>query len=173
LALLSPAGLWSGDNPLYNRISLRVTRFLACHATGPLSRLVAYRWARILILGQTHGRPTRIDPDHARIQIRAFGSCEGFDATMKATRHRHYRAESPVDAPVTVAFGSRDFLLLPRQSRHLERLPPGTHIASLPGCGHNRWPTIPRRSRHSSSKLQPLCTKGLRAEGLAGSAEGG
>jgi pimeloyl-ACP methyl ester carboxylesterase len=38
--------------------------------------------------------------------------------------------------PVTVAFGSRDLLLLPWQSRHVELLPPGTRVRALPGCGH-------------------------------------
>jgi pimeloyl-ACP methyl ester carboxylesterase len=37
---------------------------------------------------------------------------------------------------VTVAFGSRDVVLLPRQSRHLELLPPHTRVDGLPGCGH-------------------------------------
>jgi pimeloyl-ACP methyl ester carboxylesterase len=41
-----------------------------------------------------------------------------------------------VDAPVTVAFGSRDLITLPRQSRHLDQLPPGARSARLPGCGH-------------------------------------
>jgi hypothetical protein len=36
---------------------------------------------------------------------------------------------------VTVGFGSRDFLLLPR-SRHLDQLPPDTHFETLRGCGH-------------------------------------
>jgi pimeloyl-ACP methyl ester carboxylesterase len=41
-----------------------------------------------------------------------------------------------IDAPVTVGFGSRDFVLLPHQSRHLDQLPPGTRVETLPGCGH-------------------------------------
>jgi pimeloyl-ACP methyl ester carboxylesterase len=39
-------------------------------------------------------------------------------------------------APVTVAFGSRDLVLLPRQSRHLDQLPPGTCLETLPAGGH-------------------------------------
>jgi pimeloyl-ACP methyl ester carboxylesterase len=37
---------------------------------------------------------------------------------------------------VTLAFGSRDILLLRRQSRHLDQLPPGIQAQTLPGCGH-------------------------------------
>jgi pimeloyl-ACP methyl ester carboxylesterase len=136
LALLSPAGLWRGRTPLYNRVSLRATRWFAKHATGPLSGLMKYRLGRILALRQTHGRPSRISPEYARMAIRAMGTCTGFDAALKATKRRCYLAGPRIDAPVTVAFGSRDLLLLPRQSRHLDELPPGTHVGTLPGCGH-------------------------------------
>ena len=36
---------------------------------------------------------------------------------------------------MTVAFGSRDLLLL-RAVPPPRQLPPGTRVASLPGCGH-------------------------------------
>jgi pimeloyl-ACP methyl ester carboxylesterase len=137
VALLSPAGLWRDKAPLYNRVSLRTTRWLAVHAAGPLTRLVRYRLARILVLGQTHGRPARITPEYARMAIRAMATGPGFDATMAATAPRCYRSGPAFDAPVTVGFGARDFLLRPHRSRQVDQLPPGTHVAPpLPGCGH-------------------------------------
>jgi pimeloyl-ACP methyl ester carboxylesterase len=136
LSLLSPAGLWQGRTPRYNRISLRATRRLAVHLTAPACGLVRYRAGRVVILGQTHGRPSRIPAGYARAAVLAMARCPGFDATMAATEPRCYRAGRAFDAPVTVAFGSRDRLLLPHQSRHLGELPPGTHVATLPGCGH-------------------------------------
>jgi pimeloyl-ACP methyl ester carboxylesterase len=36
LALLSPAGLWRGNMPLYDRASLQAARWLTRHATGRL-----------------------------------------------------------------------------------------------------------------------------------------
>jgi pimeloyl-ACP methyl ester carboxylesterase len=136
LTLLSPAGLWHGDTPVYGRVSLRATRWLARHAAGLLSRLVSYRLGRALILGQTHGRPMRLTADHARAAIHAMGTCPGFDDVLDATIRRQYQATAPIGAPVTVAFGSRDRLLLRHQSRHLDQLPPDTHVAALPRCGH-------------------------------------
>jgi pimeloyl-ACP methyl ester carboxylesterase len=64
-----------------------------------------------------------------------MGSCPGFGAVMRATSRR-YLATAPISAPVTVAFGSRDRLLLRYQSRHVDQLPPGTRVERLPGCGH-------------------------------------
>ena len=134
LTLLSPAGMWRGSVPLYNRASLRATRWLSQHAAGPLSRLVGYRLGRALVLGQTHGRPFRLSPGYARTAVAAMGACPGFDATMKASAPG-YRSGPPIGAPVTVAFGSRDHLLL-RGSRQFGELPPGTRFAALPRCGH-------------------------------------
>jgi pimeloyl-ACP methyl ester carboxylesterase len=136
VTLLSPAGLWRGGTPLYCRASLHASRWLARHATGFLCRLVSHRPGRVLVLGQTHARPARMPAADARRVIRAMGSCPGFDATLRATATRHYRSGSPISAPVTVAFGARDLLLLKRQSRHLDELPPGLGVGSLPGCGH-------------------------------------
>jgi pimeloyl-ACP methyl ester carboxylesterase len=135
LTLLSPAGLWRGNMPLYDQASLRASRWFARHAAGLLSRLVSHRLGRALVLGQTHGRPFHITPGYARMAIRALGTCPGFGATMKATV-RPYRSGPPIGAPVTVAFGSRDLLLLRHQSRHLDELPPGTRRVRLPHCGH-------------------------------------
>jgi pimeloyl-ACP methyl ester carboxylesterase len=134
LTLLSPAGLWRGSVPLYQRASLRATRWLSQHAAGALSRLVSYRLGRALVLGQTHGRPFRISPGYARTAIRAMGACPGFDATMKASA-TGYVTGPPIGAPVTVAFGSRDHLLV-RRSRQLGELPAGTRVEALPRCGH-------------------------------------
>jgi pimeloyl-ACP methyl ester carboxylesterase len=136
LALLSPAGLWHGTTPLYCRASLRTARWLTRHAAGLLDRLTNYRLGRAFVLGQTHGRPMRMTPGNARLAIRTMATCPGFDATLKATLPRRFLATAPIEAPVTVAFGSRDLLLLPHQSRHRDQLPPGTRVEALPACGH-------------------------------------
>ncbi|GAA2830932.1 alpha/beta fold hydrolase [Nonomuraea rubra] len=136
LTLVSPAGLWRGATPLYQRASLRMIRWGCEHAAGLMSRLVAHRVGRVLVLGQTHARPARVSPDQARGSIRAMGRCPGFAATYRATAKRRYLAGSPLSVPTTVAWGSRDLLLLPGVARHLDELPPGTRVGSLPGCGH-------------------------------------
>jgi pimeloyl-ACP methyl ester carboxylesterase len=136
LTLLSPAGLWKKTTPMYCRVSLRSSRWLAQHTSRMLSRLVNHALGRVIVLGQTHGRPVHVDPERGRAVISAMATCVGFEATLKATSPRRYLAGPPIDIPVTVAFGSRDWLLLPRQSRHLDQLPPSTRVATLPRCGH-------------------------------------
>src|SRR4051794_13160117 len=136
VTLLSPAGLWPRHTPLYCRVSLRASRWTSRHAAGLLCRAVSRRLGRVLVLGQTHGRPGDMSPAQARRTIRELGTCPGFDAALKATLRRHYTARSTLHAPVTVAFGSRDLMLLPRRSRSLAQLPAGTPVEELPGCGH-------------------------------------
>jgi pimeloyl-ACP methyl ester carboxylesterase len=136
LTLLAPAGLWPGGAPLYCRVSLRASRWLCRHAGGLLLRVVGHPLGRVLVLGQTHGRPARMGAERARAAVRALSDAPGFDATFAATLHRHAVAPAGLDAPVTVAFGTRDLLLLPWQARHTELLPPGTSVRALPGCGH-------------------------------------
>jgi pimeloyl-ACP methyl ester carboxylesterase len=136
LTLLSPAGLWRGRTPVYCRVSLGISRWLARYAGGLLSRLAKYRLGRVVILGQTHARPAGMTPGQAQAAIQDMGTCSGWDAAFKATLPRRYLSGPPIDAPVTVAFGSHDFLLRRRQSRHLDELPPATFVGTLPNCGH-------------------------------------
>jgi pimeloyl-ACP methyl ester carboxylesterase len=136
VTLLSPAGLWRGDTPLYCRVSLRLSRWPARHAERSLSHLVRYRLGRALILGQTHGHPIRLTTDYARSVIHDMGSCPGFEVTLRATSARRILGGHSIEAPVTVAFGSRDLLLLRHQSRHLDELPSTARSVPLPGCGH-------------------------------------
>jgi pimeloyl-ACP methyl ester carboxylesterase len=136
VTLLAPAGLWRGNTPLYNRASLRATRWLARHTARFLSRLLDYRLVRGLVLGQTHGRPMHMTPRQARAAVYWVATCPGFEATLKATVNRRYLATAPINAPITVAFGSRDLLLLKSQSRYLDQLPPGMYVEVLPRCGH-------------------------------------
>ena len=110
--------------------------WIATHATPLLSRLVGSRIGRVVVLGQTHGRPSRMTADHARKVIGAITTSPGFEATLEAAAHRQFRTGAAINAPVTLAFGARD-LLLRRQSRRLDELPEHTRIAAeLPGCGH-------------------------------------
>ncbi len=135
LTLLSPAGLWRDRTPIYCRVSLRASRWLARNATGLLGRLMRFRLGRLLVLGQTHGRPTQLAPEYARAVISTMAAGPGFEPTLNATTNRRYRGPS-ADVSVTLAFGSRDRLLHKHQSRHVEELPPNTQLEALPRCGH-------------------------------------
>jgi pimeloyl-ACP methyl ester carboxylesterase len=136
VALLSPAGLWPDRSPRYARLSLRAIRGLTRTLERPLGALVRFRAVRSVALAQVFSRPGRMTPEQARAAIRASARCPGFLPTLRATAGRRYRSTGPIGAPVTVAFGSSDRLLLRGTSRHVQQLPAGATVAALPGCGH-------------------------------------
>jgi pimeloyl-ACP methyl ester carboxylesterase len=98
VTLLAPAGLWSPSTPLHCKASVLASRWITRHAAGPLSRIMAYRWGRVLVLGQSHGRPSRMSVERARTTISAMGRCPGFEAAYAGTA-RGYSAERPVRPP--------------------------------------------------------------------------
>lgn len=139
LTLLSPAGIWPGNTPAYCVPSLRATRWLVVHASATLLRLVDRRAGRVLVLGQSHGRPTRTNPAQAREDIHLVSIGTGFEATLAETARLRF-CGCPEDLrtfpPVTVAFGSRDRILLRRRWRATVELPLGATVQTLRGCGH-------------------------------------
>jgi pimeloyl-ACP methyl ester carboxylesterase len=132
----SPAGLWRRHTPLYCRISLRGSRFMTRYFGGALRYIVRWPFGRIVAFAQMTGRPTRMTAEQARAAITAMGTCAGFRTALHATLHRRYCSGGPIDAPVTVEFGTRDRVLLKRQSRHLNQLPEQASLVELPGVGH-------------------------------------
>jgi pimeloyl-ACP methyl ester carboxylesterase len=126
-----------GDRPaLSPAISLRTTRWLAARFPSVLLRLVGTWLGRLLVLGQSHGRPGRISGAQARAAVRAAGTCPGFEATLAATLPLRYAPSATLAVATTVAYGSRDRILLRRRWRSTDQLPPGTRVVSLPRCGH-------------------------------------
>ena len=49
---------------------------------------------------------------------------------------RRFEDGAAITAPVTIAFGSRDRVLLPGIARHRDQLPDHTRWVTLAGCGH-------------------------------------
>jgi pimeloyl-ACP methyl ester carboxylesterase len=148
---------------------------MARHARPVLLRLVDSRPGRALVLGQTHGRPTRLSVEYARSTIHSLDASPGFDAVLRATATRHVEGFSELDLPLTVAFGSRDRLLLPGQSRRLDQLPPNVRLDRLPGCGHVPIADDPdavaalilRSATHSTEPHpdgDPRCSPGLESK---------
>jgi pimeloyl-ACP methyl ester carboxylesterase len=133
---LSPAGLWKGDAPLYNVLSLRGTRRLSRLFDPLMPALLSRPLGRKLMMWQNFAHPERVPPHAAVEAARAFARSPGFDEHLDATIRERFSSGRSISIPVTVAFGERDRLLLRGQSRHREELPPHTRWIELAGCGH-------------------------------------
>ncbi|MGK8557250.1 alpha/beta fold hydrolase [Nocardia gipuzkoensis] len=64
-----------------------------------------------------------------------MAECTGFDATIKAVKGTRFEGGQTITVPVTIAFGSRDYILT-RGSRNRGQLPAHHQWIALPGCGH-------------------------------------
>jgi pimeloyl-ACP methyl ester carboxylesterase len=133
---LSPAGLWRDGAPFYDVALFRVTRWLARMTLPAAPALLASSVGRTLFLAHLFGRPWNLSPGAALEAVRTFVHTPGFEPTFRATLHESFVGGSQIHAPVTVAWGGRDRVLLPGLARLRDELPPQTRWLTLPGCGH-------------------------------------
>jgi len=134
---LSPIGFGSGPERAYGAATLRLSRLGARRATAPLQRIVGSPTGRALALGAYYGHPLRRDAAAARADLEALGRCPGFEATLPSVRRYVFHdGEQLRDVPVTIGWGTRDRLLVPRQAERARAALPSARHVPLPGCGH-------------------------------------
>jgi pimeloyl-ACP methyl ester carboxylesterase len=132
---ISPAGFWSALDGYFAHASLVATWTLARRMRPLAPRLVTRPRLRRLVFGQMFARPERIAPADALANLETFATGAGFRATLLLTNDYRFPA-GDLPVPATIAWGTRDALLLPVQAKRArERLPHARHIA-LEGCGH-------------------------------------
>jgi pimeloyl-ACP methyl ester carboxylesterase len=134
---LSPIGFWSPPEKHYGRVVLRTSRFMSVHAGAQLTRLLQSRVGRAAAIGHMYGRPGRKDPREAALDVEQLASARGWDATLDQLRGYDFRDGAQLDpVPVTIGWGTRDRLLVPRQAERARVALPHARHVPLPGCGH-------------------------------------
>ena len=133
---LSPAGFWRGWERPYTQVSLRVSRASARMLAGRVDRLVLHAPMRAALFSQVVARPVRLPPADAAPAFRNLAACSGWDATLDAMGKREFSDPELVQAPVTIAWGEKDRLLLPRQAERAREMLPFARHVTLFGCGH-------------------------------------
>jgi pimeloyl-ACP methyl ester carboxylesterase len=132
----SPAGFAGPREQRFAEISFAITRAVARSIrpfAWPLARSAA---GRTVLAGQFFSRPWRLPPDVMLRSTHAFLDCPGFDATMTENSRGPFARGEEIGVPVTIAWGTRDLILLPRQARRAARALPHARVVPLPGCGH-------------------------------------
>ncbi|MGA2163677.1 MAG: alpha/beta fold hydrolase [Solirubrobacteraceae bacterium] len=134
--VLSPVGFSSGWEFTYSTLSLRMTHIGArlINLVAPL--ILGNPVGRTIALSQSTGRPWRMQGDAAVRASRAMLHAPGFFDTIKAAKGYQFIGPAPLDIPLTIAWGKRDRILLPRQAKHAKQMLPQARFLSLPGCGH-------------------------------------
>jgi pimeloyl-ACP methyl ester carboxylesterase len=133
---LSPAGFQSRAEARYGHASLwlanRAARMLAARAES----ITATPLGRALAVGQVVAHPSRLPAGDAADAIRALGGAEWFDETLAALFEWRFTGGEQIKVPVTIAWGEKDRLLLPRQAARAGQAIPSARMVTLYGCGH-------------------------------------
>ncbi|MFE0704158.1 alpha/beta fold hydrolase [Streptomyces sp. NPDC058872] len=133
---LSPAGFWSEAERRYAFGTLRAMRGAALSLPVPvIERLSRTAPGRAVLTSTIYARPGRRSPEAVVAETLALRGATGFHQTLAAGRTALFREFVP-SVPVTVAWGSRDRLLLRRQGIRAKQVLPGARLVRLPGCGH-------------------------------------
>ena len=137
LVALSPGGEHNDRETRFVVASLRATHRMA-RTLAPLADVLTRTAAgRTALFGQISARPWRMDPQAAAQRLRTVAASPSFEATLEHTvASDRARGLGEISCPVTIAWGTRDLLLLPRQGPRFVRAIPGAKLRELPGLGH-------------------------------------
>ncbi|MFF9059325.1 alpha/beta fold hydrolase [Streptomyces sp. NPDC101213] len=133
---LSPAGFWSEAERRYAFGVLLTMRRIARRMPLPLvERLARSAAGRAALTSTVYARPARRSPEAVVAETLALAGATGFDQTLRSGAAVRFTDDVP-GIPVTVAWGTRDLLLVRRQGVRAKRIIPRARLVRLPGCGH-------------------------------------
>jgi pimeloyl-ACP methyl ester carboxylesterase len=134
---LSPIGFWTPKELAFAQRSLRAARATVRGLRPAIPALARTAAGRVALFSQVYARPWRLSPDEAQTALDAFLDCPAFDPVLENSgRYRFGAGDELRGVPVTVAWGTRDWLLIPRQATRARRLLPSAQHVALRGCGH-------------------------------------
>jgi pimeloyl-ACP methyl ester carboxylesterase len=135
---LSPAGFWTAPEALYVFCLLRAMRRGARSLSPDAVRKLAGSAAgRRVLTGTIYAEPGRRAPEAVVAETLALRDAPGFRPALAAgSTGRMFAGAIAPGTPVTVAWGERDRMLLPRQGVRAKRAIPHARLVRLAGCGH-------------------------------------
>ncbi|WP_067450015.1 alpha/beta fold hydrolase [Actinomadura macra] len=133
--VLSPAGFFTAPELRYAASVLRASRLAARVPDTVLARLARSPRRRNAMFGMIYGRPDLLDIAALAGDARAMRTAAGFEPTLRAGRATRFLGAC-ADVPVTIAWGTKDRLLLRSQAIRAQRRLPNARFVWLEGCGH-------------------------------------
>jgi len=134
---IAPVGFWTERERAWCQHSLRNAIALSRVLRPVIPAVMSTAAGRTAFLIQNFGRPWKLTPEEAVATVEAAVGASRFDACNDAfTGHRFHDGDELRGVPVTVAWGDRDYLLLPRQAARARRMLPWARHVTLGGCGH-------------------------------------
>jgi len=133
---LSPAGFWRSSRELtYARAVSKVMQ-AAGRLVQPLGPALARSTAgRAMIYAEIVSKPSLVGPEQAIGDMDAFLAARYTTNAILAAA-TPFTGTVPAGVPVTIAWGTNDRLLPPRQALVAKERIPQARLVPLPGCGH-------------------------------------
>jgi pimeloyl-ACP methyl ester carboxylesterase len=131
---ISPAGMWTEKERAWADRFLR-TQLRAAQLFAPHAGLLRNPVVRTLLLGGVMARPWRASPDDVIYGIGALARSR-FMETHEAMIRDRAGGLDEVRCPVLILWGTRDYLLPPRQAQRFARAIAGAELRELRGLGH-------------------------------------
>lgn len=133
---LSPAGFWTQAERRYAFGVLQAMRSVARRTPLPMvERLSRTAAGRTVLTSTIYARPGRRSPEAVVAETLALARATGFEETLRAGIDVRFTDDVP-GIPVTVAWGTKDRLLVRRQGVRAKQIIPRARLVRLPGCGH-------------------------------------
>ncbi|MEV5987599.1 alpha/beta fold hydrolase [Streptomyces sp. NPDC052051] len=133
---LAPAGFWTPAERRYAFTVLAAMRRAARSMPLPVVERLSHTAAGRTVLTSTiYAHPGRRSPEAVVAETLALAQAEGFAESLRAGTSVRF-TDDVAGLPVTVAWGTRDLVLVSRQGARAKRFIPQARLIRLPGCGH-------------------------------------
>jgi pimeloyl-ACP methyl ester carboxylesterase len=132
---VSPAGFANGWESAVARVHLMST-WHGARMSGLTEWMIRRPRGRVLAFGGIMGRPADMPAADGLEASRNLAGSLGFPNTLATLSRDRFRDADQVDVPVTLVWGTRDFVLFPWQVRRALRELPHAHHVPLKGAGH-------------------------------------
>jgi pimeloyl-ACP methyl ester carboxylesterase len=132
---ISPIGFATLPEMAFAKASLRATHAASRAIAGQVDRLAPQATLRSALGAQMFAKPWAVPADDAAGLVRSMAHSPGTLPVLRAAMGQEIQGGGTV-APVTIAWGQRDALLLPRQGRRAVQRLSFAQLVPLAGCGH-------------------------------------
>ncbi|WP_265500748.1 alpha/beta fold hydrolase [Paracoccus beibuensis] len=134
---LDPGGFWRGWETRYVHLTLAGSARLVRTLRPLIPTLSRHALSRMMLLAQLSAQPARLDPSLVRAELQSIASTPIFDAMLRELVQGPLQ-EGTASPPgrMTIGWGRRDRLLLPRQAARAAAAFPSARLHWFENCGH-------------------------------------
>jgi len=136
---LDPGGFWTPQERRIFGVSVALSVRLVRLLQPVMPLLTGSAIGRTLLFAQFSARPWSLPADPTLTEMRSFSASPSFDAALDSLVHGPSQQGAPagsLNGPITIGWGRRDWVCLPRQAERAIRLFPDARLHWFDACGH-------------------------------------